>query len=99
MNSHVLFKIKSFIRNRLIELLGGLLILLSIFFLLSIITYSPSDPNFIYTSENSEIKNIGGFYGSVVSDFLLQTIGIISFLTILTLIDWGYRLITEKKNN
>jgi len=97
MNSHVLFKIKSFIRNRLIELLGGLLILLSIFFLLSIITYSPSDPNFIYTSENSEIKNIGGFYGSVVSDFLLQTIGIISFLTILTLIDWGYRLITEKK--
>ena len=74
MNSKVLIKINNFIKNRLIELLGTLLILVSIFLLASIVSYSPSDPNFIYTPENVEIKNVGGFYGSVISDFLLQSL-------------------------
>ena len=69
MNSQILIKINSIIKNRLIELLGILLVLVSVFLLASIVTYSPSDPNFIYTPENTEIKNVGGFYGSVISDF------------------------------
>ena len=63
----------------------------------SIVSYSPSDPNFIYTPENVEIKNFGGFYGSVIADFLLQSIGIISFFIVLNLFYWGLKLVAEKK--
>ena len=57
MNSQILTKINNFIKNRLIESLGVLLVFASIFLLAAIVSYSPSDPNFIYTPENAEIKN------------------------------------------
>ena len=96
MNSQILIKINSIIKNRIIELLGVLLILASIFLLLSIASYFPKDPNFIYTPEDTEIKNIGGFYGSVLSDFLLQSFGLISFLLIINFFYWGIKLMREK---
>ena len=97
MNSKILIKINDFAKNRLIELFGSMLVLASIFVLISIFSYSPNDPNFIYSPENSEIKNFGGFYGSVISDFLLQAIGLISFLFILNLFYWGINIIKTKK--
>ena len=96
MNSQILIKINSIIKNRLIELLGILLVLVSVFLLASIVSYSPNDPNFIYTPENTEIKNLGGFYGSVVSDFLLQSLGLISIFLVINFFYWGIKLITEK---
>jgi len=96
MKSQILTKINNFIKNRLIEFFGFFLILASLFLLASIVTYSPSDPNFIYSPENTEINNIGGFYGSVISDFLLQSIGLISFLLVLNFFNWGLKIITEK---
>ena len=96
MNSQILIKINNFIKNRLLESLGIILTFVSIFLLASIVSYSPSDPNFIYTSENSEIKNIGGFYGSVISDFLLQSIGLISIFLVVNLFFWGIKLIIKK---
>ena len=81
----------------MIELSGILLLIVSIFLLTSIVSYSPSDPNFIYTPENVKIKNIGGFYGSVVSDFLLQSIGLISFFVVLNLFNWGFSVVLNKK--
>ena len=96
MNSQILIKINSIIKNRLIELSGISLILISIFLIASIISYSPSDPNFIYTPENTEIKNVGGFYGSVISDFLLQSLGLISIFLAINFFYWGTKLTTEK---
>jgi len=96
MNSQILSRINSFLKNRLIELFGALLILVSIFLLASIVSYSPADPNFIYTPENTEIKNIGGFYGSVISDFLLQSLGLVSIFLVLNFFYWGIKLITQK---
>ena len=58
MNSQILTNINSFLRKRLIESLGVLLILTGIFLLAIIISYSPDDPNFIYTPENVEINNM-----------------------------------------
>ena len=97
MNFQLLKKLNDFVKNRLIELFGTVLIVGSIFILISLITYSPGDPNFIYTPELSNIKNIGGFYGSVISDFLLQSIGLISFFIILNIFYWGLKLIYKKK--
>ena len=99
MNSNILIKINNFIKNRLIELSGSLLIIISIFLFLSVITYSGGQDSFIIKSDNSEIgfKNLGGFYGSAIADFLLQSIGLIIFLFVLNLLFWGFKLITEKK--
>ncbi len=97
MNSKILLKINDFIKNRLIEFLGLLLIATSLFLLAAIISYSPGDPNFIYTPENVEIKNIGGFYGSVTADFLLQSIGLISFFLVANFFSWGLKLFAAKQ--
>ena len=99
MNSQILIKINSFVKSRLVEFLGILLVVISIFLLVSIASYSPSDPNFIYTPENVEIKNLGGFYGSVISDFLLQSIGLISFLITINFFYWGLKIIREHQRN
>ena len=96
MKSQILTKINNIVKNRLIELLGISLILISIFLLISIVSYSPSDPNFIYTPENTEIKNVGGFYGSVISDFLLQSLGLICILISFNFFYWGVKLTTQK---
>ena len=79
--------------------MGVLLVLISIFFLASIFTYSPNDPNFIYSPADTKIQNLGGFYGSVVSDFFLQAIGLIFVLFTLSLLSWGFALISDKKIN
>ena len=96
MNSQILTKINNFAKNRLMEFLGSVLIFISIFLLASIVTYSPSDPNFIYSPENVEIKNIAGFFGSVISDFLLQSLGLISIFLVFNFFNWGIKLATQK---
>ena len=99
MNSQILTKFNNFIKNRLIETSGIILVIFSIFLLASIVSYSPSDPNFIYSTENTKINNIGGFYGCVISDFLLQSFGLISILLVLNFFYWGLKLISKKVIN
>ena len=99
MNSQILTKINGFVKNRLIEFTGATLALISTFLLISILSYSPSDPNFIYNPENVEINNFAGFYGSVVSDFFLQAIGLITFFIVINFFVWGIKLLTKKKIN
>ena len=96
MNSQILTNINNFIKKRLIEFCGITLLFIGIFLLAIIATYSPSDPNFIYNQENSQIENIGGFYGSFISDFLLQSFGLISFFLIINFLSWGQKLIANK---
>ena len=83
MNSQILTKTNTFLNKRLIEIFGFSIILLGLFLFISILSYSPEDPNFIYTPGDVKIKNIGGFYGSVFSDFFLQSIGLVSFLVLI----------------
>ena len=98
MDAKILANINNFVRIRLVEFLGVVLIFISIFLLASIASYSPSDPNFIYTPENMEIKNVMGFYGSVISDFLLQSLGLISIFLVINFFYWGIKLTTKKNN-
>ncbi len=97
MNKLFLKKVNNFIKNRLIESSGIFLILASFFLLASITSYHPSDPNFIYNPESTEIKNIGGFYGSSVADFILQSMGLISILLVINIFYWGLKLTIAKK--
>jgi len=97
MNSQILSRINNFTKRRLIEFFGIMLVFVGIFLLSSIISYSPSDPNFIYSPENAEINNIGGFYGSVISDLLLQSLGLVSILIIFNFFIWGFKILINKK--
>ena len=45
-------KIKKFIINRLIEFIGFLVLVSAVLILSSLISYNPSDPNFIYPTNN-----------------------------------------------
>ena len=72
-------KIFHFIYKRVIELLALSLLFLAITLIFALFSYSATDPNFIFP-DNTEISNWVGFRGSVVSDILLQSVGIISFL-------------------
>ena len=85
-----------FLTNRLIEIIGIIISILGFLLLISLITYSPSDPNFIF-SDNIEVKNLLGFQGSYVSDFFLQSLGLISFLIPLTFLFSGINIFKQKK--
>ena len=97
MYSQILIKINSFVKKRFIEFSGILLIIASIFLLISILSYDQGDPSLTYTPETNLIKNLGGFYGSTIADFILQSIGLVSFFIIINLFNWGITLIKEKK--
>ncbi len=88
--------ISNFLFDRLVQLIGIVLTFLSIFVLLALFTYSAEDPNFVF-SNNNEINNIFGFQGSVVSDFLLQTMGLVSFLFSITLFITGVNVVIKKR--
>ncbi len=85
-----------FITNRIIEIIGIVISVFGVLLLIALLSYSPSDPNFIF-SDNTEIKNLLGFQGSYISDFFFQSLGLISFLIPLTYFLSGIRVIKEKK--
>ena len=93
---NILINLPNIILNKVIQVFGMILIISGILFLLSLITYSPDDPNFIF-SENKDIKNLLGFNGSLVSDFFFQAFGLISFLIPLTVIVTGLNVFYNKK--
>ena len=87
--------ILNFIIKRLIEIIGISISFLGILILLSLISYSPNDPNFIFP-ENTEINNFIGFKGSYTSDLLFQSVGQISYLIPITFIFTGISIIKSK---
>ena len=85
-----------FLNNRIIELFGLILVILSISLFAALTTYSPNDPKFLYNPEGTTINNLLGLRGSIVSDFLLQSIGLVSFLFSINILIWGFKLIKKK---
>ncbi len=89
-NTALVFTIK-----RLIEMYGLIISGLGILLLISLITYSPNDPNFIFP-ENTKINNLLGFHGSYISDLFFQSIGLISYLIPFTLFFTGINIFRNK---
>jgi len=89
-------KTTSFLFKRLAEATGLTLLVLSLLLLISLISYSPEDPNFIFP-ENAEINNLLGAQGSYTSDILYQSIGLISLLVPFSFILISIFVIFDKK--
>ncbi len=90
-NSVLIFTI-----NRLIEITGVFVSFLGIAILMALISYSPTDPNFIFP-ENTQIKNILGFQGSYVADLFIQSAGLIAFFIPITLLFTGISMFKKKE--
>ena len=90
-NSVFIFTIR-----RLIEIFGIFLSILGILLFVSLISYSPTDPNFIFP-ENTNIENLLGSQGSYVSDLFFQSLGLIAYLTPFTFLFTGLNIFRTKE--
>jgi len=88
-------KCLEFLVNRLVELSAIVLIFTSLLLFVSLLSYSPEDPNFIFP-DNSEIKNLLGYRGSFIADFFYQSIGLISLLLCVTFFFTGIIIFNKK---
>jgi len=86
----------NFAIKRIAEIFGIIIFISGILLLISLITYSPEDPNFIFP-KNTEIKNLLGFQGSFVSDLFFQSVGLISYLISFTFIITGVNIFKLKE--
>ncbi len=86
----------NFTLKRLAEIFGVFVFGSAILLFLTLLTYSPEDPNFIFP-DNTEIENILGFQGSFISDLFFQSIGLISYMVSITLIITGINIFRMKE--
>jgi DNA segregation ATPase FtsK/SpoIIIE, S-DNA-T family len=86
----------NFAIKRLAEIFGIIIFAAGVLLLISLISYSPEDPNFIFP-DGTEIKNILGFNGSFVSDLFFQSVGLIAYLLSITFIVTGINIFKLKE--
>ena len=86
----------NFTIKRLAEIFGIIIFSSGLLVFVALFTYSPEDPNFIFP-DNTEIQNILGFQGSFISDLLLQSLGLISYMFSFTLIITGINIFRIKE--
>lgn len=67
------------LRIRLREGFFILLLAISIFLLLALVSYHPTDPGWSYTASLQEIENVGGPVGAWFSDIFLYFLGYIAY--------------------
>ena len=91
-----LIKTKEFLIKRLTELLALTIIVFSAALMTALVSYSPDDPNFII-DQNIEVQNVLGYRGSIISDFLYQSVGLIALLIPITLFFSGFYIFVNKK--
>jgi len=85
-----------FIAKRLTEIFGFLILSAGIFLFVSLVSYSPEDPNFIFP-ESTVIENLMGSKGSFISDLLFQSFGLIAVLIPFTFFFTGIKIFLSKK--
>ena len=82
--------------NRIIEIFGIIIAIFGFLLLISLISFSPDDPNFIFP-ENTQIKNFLGFRGSFTSDLFFQSFGLIALLIPFSLILTGVNIFLNRR--
>ena len=85
-----------FTLRRIIELFSVVLAGLSLLLVISLVSYSPDDPNFIFP-DNTVIKNLLGSNGSYVSDIFMQSFGLMSFLIPITFFFTSINIFVNKR--
>ena len=76
--------------------LGFGLIGFSIYILISLISYNAADSAYFYQTNDPNVMNLGGPLGAVISDILLSTIGLGSYLLLLFISLWSLESLAPK---
>ena len=99
LNNKILDSSINFLKRRIAELGGFLLVIVSGLFIFSLTKYSPESPNFIINSEQLDKNDYLGSISNAISDIFLQSFGLISFFIGISFLFWGINLIFQKKIN
>ena len=81
--------------KRIAELIGLFLMIIGILLLVSLASYSPDDPNFIFP-DNAIINNLLGSKGSFTADIFFQSMGLICILIPFSVFFTGISMLVKK---
>ena len=90
----MLQKVLNFLKLRLIEVSGLVILTFSIFYLYSVATYSPENATLITPGKTEDLVLLN--YSFYVSDFLLQAFGLSCFLLFANFFIWSWLIIIQK---
>lgn len=65
------------------EIIGITLLFISIYFIFSVVSYTPSDPSFFNSTPDRSVENYGGRIGAHISAIFFNLIGYSSFIMLL----------------
>jgi len=85
----------TFFKNSGWRIFGAALILLSVALLLSLYSYSPTDPT-VNNQAYTEVTNWVGGLGANMADVLMQTLALVSYLLLLPIFVWGIKIVRLK---
>ena len=88
--------VHQFLARRLTDGVGALHILLGLFLILSLFSYSADDISLNAVTSDVATQNWMGGFGAVISDLLLQSFGVVSYIVGFVAIFWGGRIILRK---
>jgi len=85
----------AFLRRRAAELAGLVSCVLGLTLLVALATHHPADPS-LNTAAVGPARNLAGPAGAVISDALLQGVGLASLLAGLAPLVWAWRLVSHR---
>ncbi len=87
--------VSRFLRRRVEETAGVLLIVLGAAFLVALVSYDRDDPSF-NRAVDAPVHNLMGHTGAYAADLLWQSVGLAALLVPMVLLAWGWRLAAHR---
>ena len=84
------------LRRRLGEIIGLVLLVLSVVTMLALATWSVQDPSLSHAT-GAPTRNLLGAPGAIAADLMIQLFGLASIALVLPVAVWGWRLITHRR--
>jgi S-DNA-T family DNA segregation ATPase FtsK/SpoIIIE len=85
-----------FLKRRGHELAGALLLSAAFLLAVALITHEPVDPS-LNSVGSGDVRNVLGYPGAIVSDVLLQSLGLANVVLLTVLIAWGLRFLSHRR--
>jgi DNA segregation ATPase FtsK/SpoIIIE, S-DNA-T family len=84
-----------FLRRRVEELMGLLLLAIAAAYLVALLTASAADPS-MNLAVDGPVHNLLGLPGAYIADLMLESLGLACFLLAVALAIWGWRLLRHR---